>query len=401
MKNLFTNKFSAILLFSLSALSPSKIQAQSNYNPYNYWTRDFYSSTASGYQGLSGYSVPSYTPIGFLPTIVIDSPFRKYVYSPLGFADFPVVVGDFYQRNNREVTPPSRYAPSSFISGGVIPTTSTDRGLDPNKLIRGAQKPNQVNPMDQIDMYERWMLGKVNLPAADQLHKDQAAKQLLRSLINPREEDVLSGAALNSILFDLIDKKKNLALTKPIPIPDGVLRKMNFSRGSQVGSSAFLQNRGQLPWPKGLLEDKRPDFVSLRKSLETNFLSVLKQAKTGNINPEDLKKLSLLNEELRQKLVGNASTWGLGEFLNAKQFVKNMDDTILFLKQPDVQNWLPGKHAFKNKTIQEMISCMAEKGLRFAPATVGSDAAYKLIHRDLVQYYHQAVQISPVPLKQQ
>jgi hypothetical protein len=58
----------------------------------------------------------------------------------------------------------------------------------------------------------------------------------------------------------------------------------------------------------------------------------------------------------------------------------------------DVASYFTDKFAAKGKTVPELIQFMAKKGLKFAPATGGDEAAYSALYNYLVGYALQANQ---------
>jgi hypothetical protein len=55
-----------------------------------------------------------------------------------------------------------------------------------------------------------------------------------------------------------------------------------------------------------------------------------------------------------------------------------------------VASYFTEKFAAKGKTVPELLQFMASKGLKFAPATGGDEAAYSALYNYLVSYSLQA-----------
>jgi hypothetical protein len=51
-----------------------------------------------------------------------------------------------------------------------------------------------------------------------------------------------------------------------------------------------------------------------------------------------------------------------------------------------VANFFNGKWAANGKTVGDLVKYMASSGLRFAPATQGSEAAYSMLQQALAAY---------------
>ncbi len=56
------------------------------------------------------------------------------------------------------------------------------------------------------------------------------------------------------------------------------------------------------------------------------------------------------------------------------------------LGNPDVGDYFNQKFAAKGKTTAELVKYMSDKGLKFAPATPGDEAAYRAVHQALAIY---------------
>jgi hypothetical protein len=76
-----------------------------------------------------------------------------------------------------------------------------------------------------------------------------------------------------------------------------------------------------------------------------------------------------------------------GDYMDAVNFVNNLNATVRALQQPGVGGYFNGKYAIKAASVPQLVQFMRDKGLRFAPATPGDDAAYAALHTALANYY--------------
>ncbi len=76
------------------------------------------------------------------------------------------------------------------------------------------------------------------------------------------------------------------------------------------------------------------------------------------------------------------------QYIEAKNYLKLLNDGIRALGRPDAANYINGKHSAKGMTVADLVRNMS--GLQFAPATPGSERAYKELYEQLVAYYNRA-----------
>jgi hypothetical protein len=151
----------------------------------------------------------------------------------------------------------------------------------------------------------------------------------------------------------------------------------------------LLRNQGKIAWPAKLLDLTPADEVAkVRGQIETRFLDSFTLVNGGGkADPDTMKALLKSVDQLSDMASARASTMTFAEQLEVKRYLRSLEDSINFMKQPDASEWMPGKHKAKSKTIQELVQVMGERGVRFAPALVGSDDAYMNMHRILVRLH--------------
>ena len=185
-----------------------------------------------------------------------------------------------------------------------------------------------------------------------------------------------------------------------MPIAPELVKELNFTKGSGTRRFRLLRQEGKIPWPMSLTAMTPKDqSVEMRAAIDKSFLEAYQQVSTGKADLETLKDLRRNTDKLSNLVSANIRNMGINDYMEAKQFLKSVDETVTFLKQPDAADWLPGKSKIKPRTVQELFHVMSEKGIRFAPALVGNDNAYLAMHRMLVNF-HNAVAPDPMAVKQ-
>jgi hypothetical protein len=68
--------------------------------------------------------------------------------------------------------------------------------------------------------------------------------------------------------------------------------------------------------------------------------------------------------------------------------------TTTALRPPDLKSFVTGEFQIKAKTIPELVQCMTDNGLQFAPAMRGDEAAYTML-RERLAAYDRSVRATP------
>src|SRR5207253_1270480 len=115
--------------------------------------------------------------------------------------------------------------------------------------------------------------------------------------------------------------------------------------------------------------------------------AAVRQAKVdGRIDASVIDKMASFVDQLQQALPRLARNVPIDQYAEAKTFVKNLDDAVIALKQPDLADYFDGRNALKAKTVPELVRELTDKGLQFAAAVPGDEAAYKAMHGALAGY---------------
>src|SRR5262249_46175897 len=89
---------------------------------------------------------------------------------------------------------------------------------------------------------------------------------------------------------------------------------------------------------------------------------------------------------LNGKLVERIKDLSPDDYVEAKHYLKELDQALRILKRPDVAKYINNEYAARSKTVGELVQTMSSLGLRFAPAVSGNEAAYNSLYRGLVTY---------------
>jgi hypothetical protein len=206
---------------------------------------------------------------------------------------------------------------------------------------------------------------------------------LSRSRVNPTSAEVLSGQALNALLDDL---RTAGAGTDPadrpnlrLPLDERGLRHINVTRGA--GSVALLKDGGRLSWPAGLAGAV---FQGPRDRLAARAPEAVRQgASAGRVDPGTLRQMAADVDRLRTLLRQQAKGLSFHAYTEARDFLQRLDDAVVALGRPDAADYFNGTYELRAQTVAGLVRQMTDRGLRFAPAAPGDEAAYAALREAL------------------
>ena len=94
------------------------------------------------------------------------------------------------------------------------------------------------------------------------------------------------------------------------------------------------------------------------------------------------KKADLMGRMLRKRV----DETDVNSYIDAKQFLSDLDSSITILKQPDVGSYFNGKYALKAKNVDELVKYMSNNGLTFAATVPGDESAYNALYQAMANY---------------
>ena len=214
---------------------------------------------------------------------------------------------------------------------------------------------------------------------------------LRRALTHPPETEIWSGESLNVLLTHIKELHSKSDEVPDVILDPAVLRRINLTV-THVGNLGLLKTAGRLQWPAAL-QTLQPQgrTAELRNRIDSLLSEGRKQAsKTGHVDGAIPAKLEKDAEEFGDQLVYRVAECSFHDYTHAKNFLRQLDEAVKLLKQPDVGNYFNGNYQPKGDSVAELVRNMTEKGLKFAPAIAGEEAAYSGLFASMVQYYFGA-----------
>ncbi len=372
-------------------------------NPYNYYDPYGNSRQAAFNIALSGRAlsqVPAYA-LGYNPYSQVGttgygygSPTSAYGgtyggtagYNPAAYSS-PGYTSPGYGSGYGTGSSSSNSDPDSAFLQAAASVINADGRFRINKQqanllgeqVRSAHIDNNRKAFDEF-LYER-----ANTPTWLDNRERQKKLNLRYALTNPSGSEILEGSSLNTLLDSLKQMQAKGVHGADVTLSRETLDKINVSAGSGV-NPALLKSE-QLTWPLALAGT---EFQGDRKNIERNLAAAVREAEIGQGEPTRLNDLLDEVGKMTDNLGRQIGQMTPSQYIEAKNYLKLLNDTIRTLSRPDAANYINGKYAAKGKTVADLVKNMS--GLQFAPATPGSERAYKELYEQLVAYYNRAQQ---------
>ncbi len=376
--NLMQRRLSYLAITAAIGLGVSEAQAQfartGGFNPYGSGRpADQGPATVPGWNGVPG------TQSMFIGTNGAVFP-QTSLYGSPNWGSLQLNLFTRTPYFNFNITPPFAPAPRNMYGG-------TSSSVQSSRTSTYYAPPRTEG---SVKAFDRWVNNQQRQERQEDFLKQQKTDDLHRSLTSPSSVDITSGLALNAILDSLESMPEKVKATKAAPIDENFIKQLNFTRGT--GSIGMLRNRGKLTWPAMLLRLSPPEeFAKVRGQIESRFQEAFNQVNGGGrADADNIKALSRLIDQLSEMVSGRASSMTFAENLDVKRYMRSLEDSVNFLKQPDAAEWMPGKHKAKPQSVQELVALMGEKGIHFAPALLGDEEAYAKMRRMLATVHLEA-----------
>lgn len=273
---------------------------------------------------------------------------------------------------------------SGYLRGIADVTTAAAQAqvtLQRSRILNQEALRSQIDTRRRLIEEARWE--RMNTPGAEDIRIRDMEMALARSRRNPPRGEIWSGKALNDLLIHLIDQQSRGNKGPLVALDEEVLKKINVTDGTG-GNVGMLKDGGKIPWVASL---QGADFMDLRESLDTKLPAAVNSLKFGQ--PVEKGTLDDIKAALKKahrdldEIIGKLSP---SDYLEAKRFLNQLDESVRALQNPNATNYFTGKWAAKATTVNDLVKQMAETGLRFAPATPGDEAAYNSLHYSLASY---------------
>ncbi len=224
-----------------------------------------------------------------------------------------------------------------------------------------------------------------HMPDPEKIRQRTMERELTTARNTPPPTDIWSGRALNALLRHLVAQIGDGAKGPRIPLSEDVAKHINVKTGDSVGNVSLLKNKGDLDWPEAL---QGGAFKDSREQINSLMQRAYKSVDSGNNpDPATLNDLQAQSRKLSELLRNNVSELKPDEYIEAKRYLNEVNQTIRGLQDPNVvhqfgDDWKPKKA----RSVAELVQHMREKGLLFAPASEADQAAYVALYHALAAF---------------
>jgi len=245
---------------------------------------------------------------------------------------------------------------------------------------------------------DQWLWELDNLPNSEDMRERYRKLQVQRASIAPPDTEIQSAKSLNDLLTNCrLLQAKGLDVPSD-PLPGDLLHHVNVT--SQRGNIGLLKQKNlfiPILLRRSEFDDDRNKLVKL--SQEAVQEALVKKESSYNACMEIQRTVDRLNERLvkmvRSQNYGEAMTPYM--YVDAKQFLRQLEDAVTVLQQKDAVYFLNGTYAAKGNTVADLVKYMVEKGLNFAPSNGGDETQYRSLFASLSKYNNALEAISYTP----
>jgi len=265
--------------------------------------------------------------------------------------------------------------------------------IDRQDALMKREQVKQLKIDTQRKAFDQWLYERENTPRPEQIRQEVMQQQLQRALNSPPANEITTGISLNHILRALenMGRGKQVAVAN-IPVDEDMLKRINVTRGTGTGNAGLLRNEGKLTWPAPFLGLQPVEKTTdLRQKIDARTREAVRQAASGPVEPEIVKELQILTEQLSGILGRSVNTMTFSDYTEAKKYMKALEESIIAISRPDAREFLTGGNLNNARTVQAVVSTMNERGLLFAPSVANNEGAYIALYKAMVQY-HNAMQ---------
>jgi hypothetical protein len=279
---------------------------------------------------------------------------------------------------------PGWYNPvGSALSGSADVINAQGNFLIQNEqswLLHEQQKQERLKTRRMA--FDQKMYEQANTPSAEDLREKDRVTALRRSLNNPPQNEIWSGAALNTILESVQRDNVPVSMRPMIPLSPETLSRINTTSGTTAGSIGLIRDGGKLTWPLTL---KGPDFASDRSKMDELTVKALEEASRGAVQADTLQAMTSTLDGLRETLRQKVEEMSLNDHMAARRYLNELESTISALQDPNVSKQVSRSWA-KSTSVSELVDQFTRQGIRFAAATPGDEPSYSSLYQSFVAF---------------
>jgi hypothetical protein len=251
------------------------------------------------------------------------------------------------------------------------------------RIMNEQAKQSQIQTQQMLFEQQQWE--KANTPTANDLREQERAEALRRARHDPPLSEITSAIALNAVFDEIRQVQTTQGLRGPmVPLYPEIIRLINLTDGTTRGSTSLFTDPKDFSWPLVL---ERDEFARERKALEQEIPQAVDQLKQyGRVPAAQQNQLRKTVGNLKGKINDMAQDLTPDEFIRGMRFTNQLTESIKSFDNPNAANFYNGKWQVQANNVGGLVEQMVAQGLKFAPAAVGSEAAYRSLYSSLLSY---------------
>jgi hypothetical protein len=276
------------------------------------------------------------------------------------------------------------YSPYGGALNGVANVTNANGQylMQTQQARQTDQQVQQAKIDTQRKLFDERNYELAHTPTLEELRMLDMQAAYQRSMNNPPNTEVWDGSAPNNLL-KAAQASRGAGMKGPaIPLDPQLLQKLNFTTGSVRGGAGALTS-GMFDWPLVLT---RAPFDEDRKKLEELTTNAVKQAGSGRVPPATLDELNATVKAMQAKLDSMINDLTPDDCIKGTRYLRELKQGFGVLGAADASAYLDRGWLNGVRTLPQLIDAMTQRGLTFAPAAPGGEAAYTALHSYLVNY---------------
>lgn len=276
---------------------------------------------------------------------------------------------------------------SGYLQGLAAVQDSTGRywvNIQQAKLMREqARQAGYETARKRVELemwYERLR------PTTQDIVNNTVRSDLERARKDPPIGEVVSGKSLNDLLNN-IQKMGGVSKLSRVSSPsleEDTLKQINLTAPRAAGSAGLIRDGGKFKWPVSMHERL---FDDERERLARNVETAVGQIKDkGAVDVPVMKSIADDMRSLQNKVDNSQDDLTMGQYLEAKAFMRQLAAGVGVLRDPNARKYFDNSYTAKGGTVAELVANMRDKGLSFAPAAPGDEAAYMALYYAIRSY---------------
>jgi hypothetical protein len=335
-------------------------------------------------------------PYATLSTVPYYNPYAVSPYAA-SLSTNPYTGGSGYSPGNSGYGSP--YAPysydptSGYLRGAADITTANAQyqlTIQQAKLVR--EQARQAGVDTQRKIYDEARYERMYAFDPEKDRQRTIARDLDRARNFAPLTDIRSGKALNDLYQHLVVEQGKGHKGPQVPLDEETLKNINLHPKDSRANVGLLKEDAKLQWPLSL---EGPDYADARKRLTQLVADAVQQVKFNNpVEPGTLRDMRADLARLNETLRNNVSDMAPAQYITAQRYLNQVDDALRVLEDPKAANYFNQNWSAKGKNVAELIKAMSEKGLMFAPAVPGDEAAYVALYNAMVAFDNGMTQLT-------